>query len=96
MQGIESRDGGVAANPGKLFLTNGASQGVHFLMRLLLRNEDDAIMVPIPQYPLVRLSSRRKKAAQTAEYSNIIWGIHTINRICSLQMWPPLKGRRRR
>ena len=53
LQGIERRDGGVPADPANLFLTNGASQAVHFLMRLLLRDEHDAILVPIPQYPLV-------------------------------------------
>jgi aspartate/methionine/tyrosine aminotransferase len=52
-QGIERRDGGVPANPAELFLTNGASQAVHFLTRLLVRDESDAILVPIPQYPLV-------------------------------------------
>ena len=35
-----------------LYLTDGASQGVHAMMRLLLRDENDAILVPIPQYPL--------------------------------------------
>lgn len=53
MQGIERRDGGVKADPAELFLTNGASQAVHFLTRLLIRDESDALLVPIPQYPLV-------------------------------------------
>ena len=54
LQGIERRDGGVPADPAEIFLTNGASQAVHFLMRLLIRDERDAVLVPIPQYPLVR------------------------------------------
>lgn len=56
MQGITRRDGGVKADPAHLFLTNGASQAVHFMMRLLIRDESDAVLVPIPQYPLVGLS----------------------------------------
>ena len=51
LQGIEERDG-YPCNPDFLYLTDGASQGVHAMMRLLLRDENDAILVPIPQYPL--------------------------------------------
>ena len=35
-----------------LWLTDGASPGVHMLATLLLRDERDAILTPIPQYPL--------------------------------------------
>ena len=48
----------MKADPAELFLTNGASQGVHFLMRLLIRDESDALLVPIPQYPLVTLRAQ--------------------------------------
>ena len=51
LQGIEERDG-YPCNPDFLYLTDGASQGVHAMMRLLLRDDKDAILVPIPQYPL--------------------------------------------
>ncbi|CAL8462271.1 g1802 [Coccomyxa elongata] len=50
-KGIEERDG-YPCDPDNLFLTDGASQGVHSMMRLLLRNEKDCILTPIPQYPL--------------------------------------------
>lgn len=50
-KGIERRDG-FPCNPDDLWLTDGASPAVHFLMRALLRNENDGVMVPIPQYPL--------------------------------------------
>ncbi|CAK0772104.1 hypothetical protein CVIRNUC_003929 [Coccomyxa viridis] len=50
-KGIEERDG-FPCNPDFLYLTDGASQGVHAMMRLLLRDDKDAILVPIPQYPL--------------------------------------------
>ncbi|KAK9817869.1 hypothetical protein WJX72_003409 [[Myrmecia] bisecta] len=49
--GIERRDG-YPAEKDQIFLTDGASQGVHSVMRMLLRDESDAILTPIPQYPL--------------------------------------------
>lgn len=49
--GIERRDG-FPCDPDDLWLTDGASPSVHLLMRALLRDENDSIMVPIPQYPL--------------------------------------------
>ena len=51
MQGIERRDG-CPANPEHIFICDGASAGVHLMMRSLLRDESDAILTPIPQYPL--------------------------------------------
>ena len=49
---ITARDGGVAAVKEDIFLTDGASKGVEFLLKLLLRGADDGVLVPIPQYPL--------------------------------------------
>lgn len=49
--GIARRDG-FPSDPDDLWLTDGASPGVHALMRALLRSENDGVMVPIPQYPL--------------------------------------------
>lgn len=64
-QGIEERDG-YPCDPDFLYLTDGASQGVHAMMRLLLRNEKDAILVPIPQYPLYSVGPRScSKARRT-------------------------------
>jgi alanine transaminase len=53
--GITSRDG-FPANADDIFLTDGASPGVHLMMQLLIRNENDGILVPIPQYPLYSAS----------------------------------------
>ncbi|EMS46317.1 Alanine aminotransferase 2 [Triticum urartu] len=53
--GIASRDG-FPANADDIFLTDGASPGVHLMMQLLIRNEKDGILVPIPQYPLYSAS----------------------------------------
>jgi alanine transaminase len=49
--GIERRDASPC-DPDDIWLTDGASPGVHFLMRALLRDAADGILVPIPQYPL--------------------------------------------
>lgn len=35
-----------------IFLTDGASQGVHILFSTLILNHNDSIMIPIPQFPL--------------------------------------------
>jgi len=48
---IEKRDG-YPCDPDNIFLTDGASAAVHYMTRILLRNKDDAILTPIPQYPL--------------------------------------------
>lgn len=39
-----------------IFLTEGASQGVHLLLSTLIVDKHDAIMIPIPQYPLYTAS----------------------------------------
>eukprot|EP00899_Mesostigma_viride_P025552 jgi/Mesvir1/6181/Mv00869-RA.1 len=49
--GLERRDG-YPADPETIFLTNGASLGVSYLLEMILRSPEDAIMCPIPQYPL--------------------------------------------
>lgn len=48
---IASRDG-FAADPNDIFLTDGASTGVKAILQLLIRDEKDSVMTPIPQYPL--------------------------------------------
>ncbi|KAK0595869.1 hypothetical protein LWI29_010752 [Acer saccharum] len=53
--GIEARDG-FPADPNDIFLTDGASVGVHMMMQLLIRSEKDGILCPIPQYPLYSAS----------------------------------------
>jgi aspartate/methionine/tyrosine aminotransferase len=53
---IKNRDGHVNDNgyttTEDIFLTDGASAGVQACLNVLLRNEKDGIMIPIPQYPL--------------------------------------------
>ncbi|KAH0921726.1 hypothetical protein HID58_021744 [Brassica napus] len=53
--GIEARDG-LPADPNDIFMTDGASPGVHMMMQLLISSEKDGILCPIPQYPLYSAS----------------------------------------
>ena len=48
---IEERDG-MAADPENIYLTDGASKGVQTILRILIADKSDGIMIPIPQYPL--------------------------------------------
>ena len=49
---IAARDGHTTPNPDAIFLTDGASTGVKNILQLLIRDEADAVLTPIPQYPL--------------------------------------------
>ncbi|CAM6087577.1 unnamed protein product [Calypogeia fissa] len=53
--GIAARDG-FPASAEDIFLTDGASPGVHMVMQLLISSEKDGVFVPIPQYPLYSAS----------------------------------------
>jgi hypothetical protein len=48
---IQNRDK-YPAYPGNVFLTNGASSAIGMVLQGLLANNNDAVMVPIPQYPI--------------------------------------------
>ena len=48
---IENRDG-IPAEKERIILTDGASKGVQAVIMTLLKNENDGVMIPIPQYPL--------------------------------------------
>lgn len=52
---IEARDG-VHSNPEHIFLTDGASVAVRLCLNAMIRDENDGILVPIPQYPLYSAS----------------------------------------
>eukprot|EP00163_Fabomonas_tropica_P031692 TRINITY_DN762_c0_g1_i1.p1 TRINITY_DN762_c0_g1~~TRINITY_DN762_c0_g1_i1.p1 ORF type:complete len:490 (-),score=125.28 TRINITY_DN762_c0_g1_i1:101-1570(-) len=51
---IEQRDGAPAGSvdPEHIFLTNGASDGISKVMSMLIRDGNDGILTPVPQYPL--------------------------------------------
>jgi aspartate/methionine/tyrosine aminotransferase len=48
---IKRRDG-IEAKRERIILTDGASKGVQAVLFALLKNDNDGIMIPIPQYPL--------------------------------------------
>jgi len=48
---IAARDG-HPAYPGDIFLTNGASSAIQMVLTGLIASDKDAIMIPIPQYPI--------------------------------------------
>jgi len=48
---IERRDG-VPSSPDAIFLTEGASPAVKYILNALIRDARDGILTPIPQYPL--------------------------------------------
>ena len=48
---MERRDG-IRGDPENIFCTDGASPGVKMLLQMLIRDESDGVMIPIPQYPL--------------------------------------------
>ncbi len=43
---------GFPANPNHIFLTGGASYGVHLILSMLINSPKAGILIPIPQYPL--------------------------------------------
>jgi aspartate/methionine/tyrosine aminotransferase len=60
--------GGIPADPDKIFLTNGASQGVKFIIDILISEKRDGIMIPIPQYPLYSASISKAGGTQINYY----------------------------
>ena len=48
---IERRDG-VKADPDKIYLTNGATEAANLAISFLIRDENDGLLLPSPNYPL--------------------------------------------
>ena len=48
---IKNRDGHPAYE-GNIFLTNGASTAIEQILTTLIDNDNEAVMIPIPQYPI--------------------------------------------
>lgn len=70
---IDRRDeiaitGAPAADPEKIFLTSGASEGVKAVLDLLIASSDDGIMIPIPQYPLYSAAIKKAGGLQANYY----------------------------
>jgi len=49
---IKARDNATSCDPEALFLLNGASAGIQSILTTLIASPSDAVMVPIPQYPI--------------------------------------------
>jgi len=49
---ITARDNGHVSDPSNIFLTNGASAGIQMVLTAAIASSDDAVMMPIPQYPI--------------------------------------------
>jgi aspartate/methionine/tyrosine aminotransferase len=72
---IDKRDGiktegGIPSAPEKIFLTNGASQAVKFIINILISEKSDGIMIPIPQYPLYSAEITKSGGTQINYFLN--------------------------
>ena len=59
-------------------MTDGASPGVHRIIQLLTRTENDAFLTPVPQYPLYSASLALYGTTLTPYYldESINWGLN--------------------
>lgn len=70
---IDQRDAcaqsnGLCADPENIYLTNGASEGVRFVLDLLISDPMDGIMIPVPQYPLYSATIKKAGGVQVNYY----------------------------
>ena len=65
---INRRDNMEGADPNNIFITNGASEAVRFILNLLIAETNDGIMIPIPQYPLYSATIRNCGGVQVNYY----------------------------
>ncbi|EJK50290.1 hypothetical protein THAOC_30762 [Thalassiosira oceanica] len=64
---ITARDGHLSL-PSNIFLTNGASAAIESVLTGLIGNNRDAVMIPIPQYPIYSAIISRLGARQVRYY----------------------------
>ncbi len=59
--GADDADRGAVprSDPEQVFITNGASEAVRYVIDLLIDDASDGIMIPIPQYPLYSAAIKR-------------------------------------
>ncbi len=70
---VDRRDGvassgGVPSDPELVFLTNGASEAVKYVIEVLISKPSDGIMIPIPQYPLYSAAIRKCGGTQVGYF----------------------------
>lgn len=66
---IEKRDG-VPSDPNNIYLTDGATFGLHISLQTILSSKNDGVMIPLPQYPLYSALLALDQAAQVPYYLN--------------------------
>jgi len=66
-QFIKRRDG-YEVDAENLFLTNGASSAVSLVLQMLIKNKGDAVLTPIPQYPLYSATLQLLQGELTGYY----------------------------
>jgi alanine transaminase len=70
---IQERDGGVPSDPESIFLTNGASSGIHMILQALIstdRSIRTGVMIPIPQYPIYSATVDLLEGVKVGYYLN--------------------------
>jgi len=73
---ISKRDG-HPASARDIFLTDGASAGVKALMQMLMRGPHDAVIAPVPQYPLYSATTTLLNGTLSPYYldESAAWGV---------------------
>jgi len=66
---IGKRDG-VPSNPDNIYLTDGATFGLHVSLQTILSGPNDGVMLPIPQYPLYTALLSLNQAHKVPYYLN--------------------------
>uniref|UniRef100_A0A7S3N8F6 Aminotransferase class I/classII large domain-containing protein n=1 Tax=Euplotes harpa TaxID=151035 RepID=A0A7S3N8F6_9SPIT len=60
-----------------IYLLNGASEGITILIRLLIQDSNDGIMIPTPQYPIYSALINKNGGVQVPYYldESKSWGL---------------------
>ncbi len=66
---IEARDGHKSSAE-NIFLTNGASSAIDLILTSLISNHYDAVMIPIPQYPIYSATVNKLGGRKVGYYLN--------------------------
>ena len=74
-----ARDG-HPANIEDLWLTDGASVACHYLMKTIIRDEKDALLIPIPQYPLYSATLTLYGGRASSQLSALLCTIYNHSR----------------
>ena len=71
-----------APDPENIFITDGASPAIKTVLELLIKDESDEILIPIPQYPLYSASITRLggkwvgyELSENYDVPNQSWGL---------------------